>query len=126
MSTGSTPAYGATLGEIMGTMDAAGFSAQMAARPGGLILCFTCRKESPAADFRLEAQRRTEGASDPADMLAIVGLVCPNCGARAPPSSATAPRRTPTTPRSSSVWVSAPRGYWPGPGATPSCCMIDS
>jgi hypothetical protein len=82
LSTGATPAYGATLGEIMGTMDAAGFSAQMAARPGGLILCFTCRKESPAAEFELQAQRRTEGASDPADMLAIVGLVCPNCGAR--------------------------------------------
>ncbi len=76
------PAYGATLGEIMGTMDAAGFSGQMAARPGGLILCFTCRQESPAADFELQAQRRTEGASDPADMLAIVGLVCPRCGAR--------------------------------------------
>lgn len=76
------PAYGATLGEIMGTMDAAGFSGQMAARPGGVILCFTCRQESPAADFELQAQRRTEGASDPADMLAIVGLVCPRCGAR--------------------------------------------
>jgi hypothetical protein len=82
LTTGATPAYGATLGEIMGTMDAAGFSAQMAARPGGLILCFTCRQESPAAEFELEAQRRTEGASDPADMLAIVGLVCPRCAAR--------------------------------------------
>ena len=81
MSSGVPPAYGATLGEIMATMDAAGFGAQMAARPGGLILCFTCRKESPAASFDLLAQRRTEGASDPSDMLAIVGLVCPNCGA---------------------------------------------
>jgi hypothetical protein len=70
------------LGEIMGTMDAAGFSAQMAARPGGLILCFTCRQESPASEFTLEAQRRTEGASDPDDMLAILGLVCPRCQAR--------------------------------------------
>lgn len=80
MSTGSQPAYGATLGEIMATMDAAGFSGQMAARPGGTILCFTCRNESPAADFDLQAQRRTEGASDPSDMLAIVGLACPRCG----------------------------------------------
>ena len=60
-----------TLGEIMGTMDAAGFGAQMAARPGGMILCFTCRNESPAAEFDLQAQRRTEGASDPDDMLAL-------------------------------------------------------
>jgi len=82
LSTGPTPAYGATLGEIMGTLDAAGFSAQMAARPGGVLLCFTCRNESPANEFQLQVQRRTEGASDPDDMLAIVGLVCPRCGAR--------------------------------------------
>jgi hypothetical protein len=82
LTTDSQPAYGATLGEIMGTMEAAGFTAQMASRPGGAILCFTCRQESPAAEFELQAQRRTEGASDPADMLAVVGLVCPRCGAR--------------------------------------------
>jgi len=66
----------------MGTLDAAGFRAQMAARPGGLLMCFTCREESPAGEFELQAQRRTEGASDPDDMLAIVGLVCPHCGAK--------------------------------------------
>src|SRR4051812_38114351 len=66
----------------MGTMDAAGFGAQMASRPGGMILCFTCRNESPAAEFDLQAQRRTEGASDPDDMLAIVGVVCPRCGTK--------------------------------------------
>ena len=82
MSTGAQPQYGATLGEIMGTMDAAGFGAQMASRPGGMILCFTCRNESPAREFDMQAQRRTEGASDPDDMLAIVGLVCPRCGTK--------------------------------------------
>jgi hypothetical protein len=82
LSTGAQPQYGATLGEIMGTLDAAGFGAQMAARPGGMILCFTCRNESPAAEFDLQAQRRTEGASDPDDMLAIVGVVCPRCGTK--------------------------------------------
>ena len=82
MSSGQPPAYGATLGEIMGTMDADGFSGQMAARPGGMLLCFTCRQESPAAEFEVQAQRRTEGASDPADMLAILGLRCPRCQAR--------------------------------------------
>ena len=66
----------------MRTLEGAGFTAQMAARPGGMLLCFNCRTESPAADFDLQVQRRTEGASDPDDMLAIVGVVCPNCGAR--------------------------------------------
>ncbi|MDQ3896850.1 MAG: hypothetical protein M3326_06300 [Actinomycetota bacterium] len=74
------PPYGATLSEIITTLEGAGFGAQMASRPGGMIFCFTCRTESPAAEFELRIQRRTEGASDPADMLAVVGLVCPNCG----------------------------------------------
>jgi len=82
LSQGSTPAYGATLGEIMATLEAAGFSAQMAARPEGRIVCLACRQESPAEEFELQAMRRTEGASDPDDMLAVVGLACPNCGAR--------------------------------------------
>ncbi len=82
MSSSSTPAYGATLGEILATLEAAGFTGQMAARPAGQIICLMCRKESPAAVFELQAMRRTEGASDPDDMLAVVGLACPQCGAR--------------------------------------------
>jgi hypothetical protein len=30
----------------------------------------------------LEVLDRTEGASDPADMVAVAALVCPRCGAR--------------------------------------------
>ncbi|MGI8806692.1 MAG: hypothetical protein ACR2KK_02335 [Acidimicrobiales bacterium] len=82
MSSAPTPAHGATLGEILATLEAAGFTGQMAARPDGNIKCLTCREESPAAEFALEAMRRTEGASDPDDMLAVVGLACPRCQAR--------------------------------------------
>ncbi len=55
----------------------------MAARPGGWLICFTCHTESQAADVDVEVLRRTEGASDPDDMLAVVALTCPQCGARA-------------------------------------------
>ena len=79
MSQPSGPKYGATLTEIIATLEAAGFTGQMASREGGMIQCLTCRQESPASDFRLQAMRRTEGASDPADMLAVVGLTCPKC-----------------------------------------------
>jgi hypothetical protein len=82
LSSAQTPAYGATLTEILATLDAAGFSAQMAARPDGMIQCLTCREASSAADFDMQAMRRTEGASDPDDMLAVVGLQCPRCGTR--------------------------------------------
>ena len=80
MSQPSSPKYGATLTEIIATLEAAGFTGQMASRAGGAIQCLTCRQESPASTFKLGAMRRTEGASDPADMLAVVGLTCPNCG----------------------------------------------
>ncbi len=80
MSQPSGPKYGATLTEIIATLEEAGFKGQMAARPDGMVQCLTCRQENPATDFNLGAMRRTEGASDPDDMLAVVGLTCPNCG----------------------------------------------
>jgi hypothetical protein len=80
LSQPSTPKYGATLTEIIATLEAAGFTGQMAARADGMLQCLTCRQESPANEFSLGAMRRTEGASDPDDMLAVVGLTCPSCG----------------------------------------------
>ena len=82
MSPPSAPKYGATLTEIIATLEAAGFTGQMAAREAGMLACLTCRQLNPASDFKLGAMRRTEGASDPDDMLAVVGLTCPNCGAQ--------------------------------------------
>jgi hypothetical protein len=80
LSQPSTPKYGATLTEIIATLEAAGFTGQMAARQDGMVQCLTCRQVSPAPEFTLGAMRRTEGASDPDDMLAVVGLTCPKCG----------------------------------------------
>ena len=80
MSQPSVPAYGATLTEIIATLEAAGYTGQMATRADGMLQCLTCRQESPANEFTLGAMRRTEGASDPDDMLAVVGLTCPRCG----------------------------------------------
>jgi len=76
------PADGATVAEIVASLEGAGFSGQLAARPGGRIVCFACHGESPAAEAALEVLGRTEGASDPADMLAVLGLACPRCAAR--------------------------------------------
>jgi hypothetical protein len=64
-------------------LEAAGFGGQVGPRPGGHLLCFTCRTESDAASFEVRAIRRTEGVSDPDDMLAVVALTCPACGTRA-------------------------------------------
>ncbi len=71
------------LAEIIGLLEADGYTGQMAARSGGRLLCFTCRTESDASGVEVEALRRMEGASDPDDMLAVVGLACPQCRTRA-------------------------------------------
>ncbi len=70
------------LGEIVGELEAAGYRSQMAARPDGQVICFTCHQASAAAAFAVATLERTEGASDPADMLAVAALTCPQCGAR--------------------------------------------
>ena len=67
----------------MSELEAAGFGGQVGPRPGARLLCFTCRTESDAASFEVTDIRRTEGVSDPDDMLAVVALTCPRCGTRA-------------------------------------------
>ena len=80
----STPASDASsLGEILSALEAEGYTGQAAARPGGWVLCLTCHEESPAADLAVDGLRRTEGASDPDDMLAVAAVTCPVCGTRA-------------------------------------------
>ena len=75
----STPAESRTLAELIATFELEGYRAQMAARPDGNVLCMGCHQESEAAEFELDGFERIEGASDPADMLAVVALVCPIC-----------------------------------------------
>jgi hypothetical protein len=81
----SSPEYasdGTTLVEVIRRLEAEGYVGQMAAAPGGTIRCFTCRQDSPATEVHLQSLRRTEGASDPDDMVAVAALICPRCGAK--------------------------------------------
>ena len=72
----------ATILEVIAELEADGFTGQFGARPGGRIMCFTCRQDFPAADTGLQTIHRLEGASDPDDMAAIGALCCPRCDAR--------------------------------------------
>ena len=81
----STPEYasdGTTLVEVIRRLEAEGYVGQMAAEEGGMIRCFTCRQDSPAREVHIQVLRRTEGASDPDDMVAVAALICPHCGAK--------------------------------------------
>jgi hypothetical protein len=71
-----------TLGGVLGEFEAAGYTGQFGARPGGVILCFACQHESAPTDADPQRLRRLEGASDPDDMLAVVAVRCPRCATK--------------------------------------------
>jgi hypothetical protein len=68
--------------EVMQAFEREGYRAQFAARAGGVVECLACRHLFDPATAGLDQFRRMEGASDPADMLALIALTCPQCGAR--------------------------------------------
>jgi hypothetical protein len=70
------------LDEILAALSADGFTGSMTALAGGDVRCDGCGEASPAGDFAVGTLRRTEGASDPGDMSAVVALTCPRCSTR--------------------------------------------
>ncbi|GAC1528377.1 MAG: hypothetical protein NVS3B12_00240 [Acidimicrobiales bacterium] len=82
MSDPGAPSDNTTLSAILADLEEKGWRGQFAARPGAMVRCFSCQADHPAAELPVEGIRRTEGASDPADMLAISTVTCPACGAR--------------------------------------------
>jgi hypothetical protein len=68
-----------TIMEISAAFEEEGFRGQFGSGERGEVECFTCKRRSPAETMTVEHLRRLEGASDPADMLAIVALTCPHC-----------------------------------------------
>lgn len=50
--------------------------------PEAKIRCGVCHADSDPADLELDALKRVEGASDPADMAAVLALTCKACGAK--------------------------------------------
>jgi hypothetical protein len=73
---------GCTIAEALERLEAAGHTGHFAARDTGMVLCLSCRQESPAGEVELVQVARTEGVSDPDDETAIAALVCPRCGTR--------------------------------------------
>lgn len=76
------PSDNTTLDAVLAAFADEGFTTELWAKPGGRILCGACSTTSVADQFGIGLQRRLEGASDPADMLLVVGATCPSCGAQ--------------------------------------------
>ena len=71
-----------TILDVLGELESLGFTGQFKPCEGGQVECLTCHRQSPADDTVFRQLRRLEGASDPDDMLAVVGLACPHCSAQ--------------------------------------------
>ena len=71
-----------TILDVLGELESHGFTGQFMPREGGQVECLTCHRLSSADETVFRQLRRLEGASDPDDMLAVVGLACPYCSAQ--------------------------------------------
>lgn len=84
---GSTPVDGrdpadTPLLAVLRGLEAEGFDQQFNSREGAQIHCYSCDRDFPAEQCAHGPIRRLEGASDPADMLAVIPVHCPNCDAK--------------------------------------------
>lgn len=69
-----------TISDALREFEARGYIGQFVIRPTGLVECTACSHGHRPRDLALEAMRRTEGPSDPSDMVFVGALRCPNCG----------------------------------------------
>src|SRR5262249_25580115 len=76
---GLMAAGNATLEEVLEAYATDGFAGAMVFVDDCQLRCTTCRTVSPANTLTFTSIRRMEGASDPADMLAVVAVRCPAC-----------------------------------------------
>lgn len=98
-STAEYASDGTTLVEVVRRFEAQGYTGQFVPVEGGAgaaaVRCVSCGAEVSASDCELGLLRRTEGASDPDDMVAVAGLTCPSCGAMGTVALKYGPETTP-------------------------------
>ena len=70
---------GMSITDALREFESRGYVGQFVIRPGGRIECRACGEAHRPKDVPLEAMRRLEGASDPADMVFVGALRCPGC-----------------------------------------------
>ena len=74
------PSDNTTLLSVLQAFRDEGWTADPVLTEDGPIRCAACRELGEPEDYGVGDLRRMEGASDPVDMLAVVGVSCPNCG----------------------------------------------
>lgn len=71
-----------TLVDVLRTLSEAGYDTDFFVQDDGNVCCGRCRACQPPEGLALDGVRRLEGASDPADMAAVLAVRCDACGSR--------------------------------------------
>ena len=72
-----------SLQEVLKSYADAGFAGDAFVSDAGMLECASCDSSSDPALVDVHSIRRLEGASDPADLSAVLAVICPACHARA-------------------------------------------
>ena len=82
MATTADP-HDVTLVEVLAELEGQGYAVDFFVdEDDGSVCCGSCRSCQPAGSVRLDGIRRIEGASDPADMAAVLAVACASCAAK--------------------------------------------
>lgn len=76
------PGDEAALTSILEGYAQGGFDSSFGVTDASEVECHACNVVSRASTVAMSSLRRLEGASDPDDMVAVVAITCPACGAR--------------------------------------------
>jgi len=76
------PSDNTTLVDVLASYREAGFANTFWAEDNTSVRCGSCSSVLDARRFAMHSIRRLEGASDPADMVAVIATACPVCAAR--------------------------------------------
>jgi hypothetical protein len=76
------PTDSTTLTDVLDLYAAGGFDGPFGVTNDGRVECQTCGTVSNPSEIEMHSRRRLEGASDPDDMVAVMGVSCPACGTR--------------------------------------------
>ena len=71
-----------TITEVLEGYAKGGFDSSFVVTDDAELECVECNTVSSPEAVAMSSLRRLEGESDPADMVAVVALTCPACGAR--------------------------------------------
>ena len=75
------PSDNTTVSAVLAQLAEEGWDGSFTPLEQGRLRCGSCRAELDAGEVDVRSLRRLEGASDPADMVAVVAARCPRCAA---------------------------------------------